>query len=115
MAAKAAIGSKEKRLPVSARSTMESMVSTSVSKILRVELRHGGADGGRITPRIALRADCPPGNEAAPPVGIRHIGLFAPAAVSAKTPAYGLNAFQNPAQVYSEFRPCVLGYDTSCG
>jgi hypothetical protein len=25
-----------------------------------------------------------------------------------------LQAFQNPAQVYSEFRPCVLGYDTSC-
>lgn len=28
---------------------------------------------------------------------------------------YGLNAFANPGQVYSEFRPCVLGYDTSCG
>jgi hypothetical protein len=28
---------------------------------------------------------------------------------------YGLNAFANPAQVYGEFRPCVLGYDTSCG
>ena len=28
---------------------------------------------------------------------------------------YGLNAFTNPAQVYGEFRPCVLGYDTSCG
>ena len=28
---------------------------------------------------------------------------------------YGLNAFTNPAQVYSEFRPCVLGFDTSCG
>jgi hypothetical protein len=37
-----------------------------------------------------------------------------PAAVGTKTPAYGLNAFANPAQVYSEFRPCVLGYDTSC-
>jgi hypothetical protein len=34
--------------------------------------------------------------------------------VATKTPAYGLNAFQNPAQVYSEFRPCVLGYDSSC-
>ncbi len=34
--------------------------------------------------------------------------------VSTKTPAYGLNAFQNPAQVWSEFRPCVLGYDTRC-
>ena len=28
---------------------------------------------------------------------------------------YGLNTYANPAQVYSEFRPCVLGYDTSCG
>ncbi|MGA3240446.1 MAG: carboxypeptidase-like regulatory domain-containing protein [Bryobacteraceae bacterium] len=27
----------------------------------------------------------------------------------------GLNEFTNPGQVYSEFRPCVLGYDTSCG
>jgi hypothetical protein len=36
------------------------------------------------------------------------------AAVSTKTPAYGVNAFANPAQVWSEFRPCVLGYDTSC-
>jgi hypothetical protein len=28
---------------------------------------------------------------------------------------YGINQFTNPAQVYSEFRPCVLGFDTSCG
>jgi len=35
-------------------------------------------------------------------------------AVATKTPAYGVNGFQNPAQVWSEFRPCVLGYDTSC-
>ena len=28
---------------------------------------------------------------------------------------YGINQFTNPAQVYSEFRPCVLGLDTSCG
>lgn len=28
---------------------------------------------------------------------------------------YGLNIFTNPAAVYSEFRRCVLGYDTSCG
>jgi hypothetical protein len=27
----------------------------------------------------------------------------------------GVNQFANPAQVYSEFRPCILGYDTSCG
>jgi len=28
---------------------------------------------------------------------------------------FGLNMFANPAQVFSEFRPCVLGLDTSCG
>lgn len=28
---------------------------------------------------------------------------------------YGLNLFPNPEQVYSEFRPCVLGIDTRCG
>jgi hypothetical protein len=27
----------------------------------------------------------------------------------------GLNMFANPAQVWSEFRPCVLGFDSSCG
>jgi hypothetical protein len=27
----------------------------------------------------------------------------------------GVNLFANPALVYSEFRPCILGYDTSCG
>ena len=38
-----------------------------------------------------------------------------PQSVGTKSGTYGLNAFANPAQVYSEFRPCVLGYDTSCG
>ena len=28
---------------------------------------------------------------------------------------FGINQFTNPAAVYSEFRPCVLGLDTSCG
>ena len=28
---------------------------------------------------------------------------------------YGLNAFSNPAAVWDEFRPCVLGYDTCDG
>jgi len=28
---------------------------------------------------------------------------------------YGLNMFSDPGQVYGEFRPCVLGFDTSCG
>lgn len=28
---------------------------------------------------------------------------------------YGMNMFANPAAVYGEFRPCVLGYDSSCG
>ena len=28
---------------------------------------------------------------------------------------YGMNMWANPAAVYSQFRPCVLGIDTSCG
>ena len=28
---------------------------------------------------------------------------------------YGLQAFNNPGLAYSAFRPCVLGFDTSCG
>lgn len=27
----------------------------------------------------------------------------------------GVNQFANPAAAWSEFRPCILGYDTSCG
>jgi len=27
----------------------------------------------------------------------------------------GINMFQNPAQVFSEFRNCILGVDTNCG
>lgn len=27
---------------------------------------------------------------------------------------YGLNMFTNPSSIYNEFRPCVLGVDTSC-
>jgi hypothetical protein len=41
--------------------------------------------------------------------------IFGANAVGTKTPSYGLNMFSNPAGVYSEFRPCLLGYDTSCG
>jgi hypothetical protein len=26
-----------------------------------------------------------------------------------------INVFKNPDQVYNQFRPCILGYDTSCG
>jgi hypothetical protein len=35
--------------------------------------------------------------------------------VGGKTPSYGLNMFTDPGAVYGQFRPCVLGYDTSCG
>jgi len=35
--------------------------------------------------------------------------------VGSKTSTPYLQMFTNPGQVYGEFRPCVLGYDTSCG
>ena len=27
----------------------------------------------------------------------------------------GINMFANPSAIYNEYRPCILGYDTSCG
>ncbi|HTT65215.1 MAG TPA: hypothetical protein VMG35_25375, partial [Bryobacteraceae bacterium] len=27
----------------------------------------------------------------------------------------GINMFSNPVATFNEFRPCILGYDTSCG
>jgi hypothetical protein len=41
--------------------------------------------------------------------------IFGTAGVGTRTSTPYLQAFANPASVFSEFRPCVLGYDTSCG
>jgi hypothetical protein len=38
-----------------------------------------------------------------------------PVGVGTKTSTPYLQAFADPGKVFSEFRPCVLGYDTSCG
>ena len=44
------------------------------------------------------------------------VGFFGATAIGTKTSGtYGLNMYSDPASVYQEFRPCVLGYDTSCG
>jgi hypothetical protein len=43
-----------------------------------------------------------------------HYGCFGTNGIGT-TNKYCMSEFTNPAQVYSEFRPCVLGYDTSCG
>jgi hypothetical protein len=42
-------------------------------------------------------------------------GVFGSNGVGTRNPQYGLSMFSDPASVYSEFRPCVLGFDTSCG
>ncbi len=42
-------------------------------------------------------------------------GVFPTDGVGNKAPNYGLNMFSSPSTVLAEFRPCVLGYDTSCG
>ncbi len=41
--------------------------------------------------------------------------IFGTNVVGNKAPLYGMNMFSNPGQVYGEFRPCILGFDTSCG
>jgi hypothetical protein len=42
-------------------------------------------------------------------------GEFGANGYGTRNPQYGLNMFSNPQQVFNEFRPCVLGFDTSCG
>jgi hypothetical protein len=42
-------------------------------------------------------------------------GVFGANGYGTRNPQYGLNMFSNPQQVFNEFRPCVLGFDTSCG
>jgi hypothetical protein len=44
-----------------------------------------------------------------------HYNIFPTNGVGNKNPNYGINMFTNPAAVLAEFRPCVLGTDTSCG
>ena len=41
-------------------------------------------------------------------------GIFPTDGVGSKNP-YGLNMFSTPSTVLAQFRPCVLGFDTSCG
>jgi hypothetical protein len=42
-------------------------------------------------------------------------GVFPTDGVGNKAPNYGMNMFSSPSTVINEFRPCVLGTDTSCG
>ena len=43
-----------------------------------------------------------------------HYNVAGSSSVGTNNPT-GVNQFANPAEVYSEFRPCILGFDTSCG
>lgn len=43
-----------------------------------------------------------------------HSNVAGSAGIGTNNPA-GVNQFTNPAAVYAQFRPCILGYDTSCG
>jgi hypothetical protein len=43
-----------------------------------------------------------------------HLNVAGSSGVGTNNP-YGVNMFSDPAAIYSQFRPCVLGIDTSCG
>ena len=52
----------------------------------------------------------------APVTGVTATNIvFGTNAVGTRTSTPYLSAFANPGTIYSEFRPCVLGFDTSCG
>jgi hypothetical protein len=42
-------------------------------------------------------------------------GVFPTDGVGNKAPNFGMNMFSSPSTVLNQFRPCVLGTDTSCG
>jgi hypothetical protein len=42
-------------------------------------------------------------------------GVFPTDGIGNRAPNYGLNMFATPSSIIGEFRPCVLGTDTSCG
>ena len=42
-------------------------------------------------------------------------GVFPTDGVGNRTPNYGMNMFSSPSTVLAQFRPCVLGFDSSCG
>jgi hypothetical protein len=42
-------------------------------------------------------------------------GVFPTDGIGNRSPNYGLNMYSSPSTVYNQFRPCVLGTDTSCG
>jgi hypothetical protein len=81
---------------------------------------------GEATPPAAVASNAEAAVAAAPYTGSNSVKynvsgatgsniIFGTNAVGTKLPSYGLNMFSNPAAVYSEFRPCVLGFDSSCG
>jgi Carboxypeptidase regulatory-like domain len=72
------------------------------------ETAYSSAATGSITEDAVFMSKYTGGNSA-------NYGVTGSNGVGTKAPLYGINQYQNPAQVISEFRPCVLGYDTSCG
>jgi Carboxypeptidase regulatory-like domain len=43
-----------------------------------------------------------------------HLNVTGSSGIGTNNP-YGVNMFSDPAAIYSQFRPCILGIDTSCG
>jgi Carboxypeptidase regulatory-like domain len=72
------------------------------------EVGNSAASSGSVTEDAVSASKYTGGNSA-------NYGVFGANGIGTKNPQYGLNQFQHPEQVISEFRPCVLGYDTSCG
>jgi hypothetical protein len=62
---------------------------------------------GAITENAVAAAPYTGGNSA-------HYNVAGSGGIGTNNP-YGVNMFADPAKVYAQFRPCVLGFDTSCG
>ncbi len=62
---------------------------------------------------ITSAAECALGTTAIPGIS-RYDNNFGSGGVGTNN-STGINAFANPSQVITDFRRCILGYDTSCG
>jgi hypothetical protein len=74
------------------------------------ETQDGGTNDGGV-----LAAKYTGGNSAHYNINVPNTASGAGTNSNSANGGNNINMFANPAQVFAEFRPCILGYDTSCG
>ena len=95
---------------VAARSGAPLPVGTLNSNESFGETQNSGTNDGAV-----LASKYTGGNSAIYNINVPNSASGAGTAGNLANGGNNINMFANPSQVFSEFRPCILGYDTSCG